>query len=170
MAFCSNLLYLNLRHNRLNAFPESVCSFSPYHARIVTHVLQVLHLRNLQILDLSHNSITSIPDGIKMMFSLMFLAAEKNQIERLPLCIGEMSRLTKIKVEANPIEFPPPEVFVPSTFGSSPGGHPMEEARQICSQVKSFLHEAAVRERSGGSGSPRYVWRYVKYLCSLFLT
>lgn len=90
------------------------------------------------------------------MISLMFLAAEHNQIRRLPLCIGEMSRLTKIKVEANPIEFPPTEVFVPNNYGSSPGGHPVEEARQICSQVKSYLREAALREQSEGIETPKY--------------
>ncbi|GAB7348185.1 hypothetical protein MBLNU459_g6191t1 [Dothideomycetes sp. NU459] len=126
---------LSLGHNRLTQVPAEI----------------VLHLRNLQILDLSHNNISSIPDTVKSMFSLMFLAVEQNQIRRLPVCIGEMSRLTKIKVGSNPIEFPPPDIFVPSSYGSSPGGAPVEEARQICSQVKSYLREVALKEQSEGS-------------------
>ena len=62
--------------------------------------------------------------------------------------MGEMSRLQKIKVGANPIEFPPPDVFVPNPLGgASPGGMPVEEARQICSQVKLYLREHKEQER-----------------------
>ncbi|KAG9601625.1 hypothetical protein KCV04_g19296, partial [Aureobasidium melanogenum] len=132
LIFCSNLLYLNLRHNKLNAFPEPV-----------------FHLRKLQILDLSHNNITSVPDDVGLMYSLMFLAIESNQIKRLPICMGEMSRLQKLKVGSKSMEFPPPEVFVPNPLGASPGGPPVEEARQVCSQVKLFLREYKQREILG---------------------
>ncbi|KAI4727011.1 hypothetical protein E4T49_05273 [Aureobasidium sp. EXF-10728] len=132
LIFCSNLLYLNLRHNKLNAFPEPV-----------------FHLRKLQILDLSHNNITSVPDDVGLMYSLMFLAIESNQIKRLPICMGEMSRLQKLKVGSKSMEFPPPEVFIPNPLSTSPGGPLVEEARQVCSQVKLFLREYKQREILG---------------------
>lgn len=110
---------------------------------------KVFHLRKLQILDLSHNNISTVPDDVGLMYSLMFLAIESNQIKRLPTCMGEMSRLQKLKVGSKSMEFPPPEVFVPNPLGASPGGPPVEEARQICSQVKLFLREYKQREMLG---------------------
>lgn len=83
------------------------------------------------------------------MHSLMFLAIESNQIKRLPTCMGEMSRLQKLKVGSKSMEFPPPEIFVPNPLGASPGGQQIEEARQICSQVKLFLREYKQREMLG---------------------
>lgn len=87
------------------------------------------------------------------MYSLMFLAIESNQIKRLPACMGEMSRLQKIKLGDNPMVFPPPEVFVPNPLGASPGGVPVEKARQICSQVKLYLREFKQRETMSADAS-----------------
>ena len=114
---------------------------------MILTVDQVLGLSNLQILDLSYNEISVVPEDIKKMYSLMFIALEGNKIQRLPICIGEMSRLTKVKFGGNPIEFPPPEVLIANSSGSSVAGFRVEEARQICSQLKGFLRSQAPRSQ-----------------------
>lgn len=108
---------------------------------------QVLGLKNLQILDFSFNAISVVPEGIKQMYSLMFLALEGNQIKRLPTCIGEMSRLTKVKFGGNPLKFPPTEVLSADLNGGAWNGIQIEESRQICTQLKSFLRKYARGEQ-----------------------
>jgi len=77
----------------------------------------------------------------------MFLALEGNRIKRLPVCLGEMARLTKVKFGGNPLEFPPREVLLPNMNGSSRNGAHVEESRQICTQLKNFLKDHALREQ-----------------------
>lgn len=109
--------------------------------------MQVVGLKNLQILDFSFNDISVVPEDIRKMYSLMFLALEGNKIKRLPTCLGEMSRLTKVKFGGNPLEFPPREVLTVHTNANPSNGFRVEEARQICFQLKSFLKEYAQREQ-----------------------
>ena len=45
------------------------------------------------------------------MTSLKFLAVARNKITRLPLALGEMGSLSKLKFDENPIEFPPPDAL-----------------------------------------------------------
>lgn len=113
---------------------------------------QVLGLKNLQILDFSYNHVSIIPEEISKMYSLMFLAMEGNNIKRLPVCIGEMSRLTKVKFGGNPLEFPPRDVMTVATNGGSPEGAQIEESRQICTQLKAYLKDYAVREHERRRG------------------
>ncbi|USW58596.1 Putative RAM signaling pathway, SOG2, leucine-rich repeat domain superfamily [Septoria linicola] len=122
---CDRLRYLNLRWNKLRAFPEAVLS-----------------LPKLEILDISKNTIESIPEDIKKMTNLKFLAVARNQITRLPLAIGEMN-LVKLKFDENPIEFPPPEALKPSTLSSVES----EKDKDMCQQVKRFMKTAAMRQR-----------------------
>lgn len=119
---------------------------------------KVLGLKNLQILDMSYNHVSVIPEEIRKMFSLMFLAMEGNKIKRLPVCLGEMSRLTKVKFGGNPIEFPPRRILTAHGNGHPPSG---EKSRQICSQLKLYLKEYAastakdVGRRAAGLYDPR---------------
>jgi Leucine-rich repeat (LRR) protein len=149
VALCTNLLYLNLRHNKFSAIPDSVGDVSHHcDKHSITNLMgQILGLKNLQILDLSFNDISIVPENIKQMYSLMFIALEGNRIKRLPVCLGDMSRLTKVKFGDNPIEFPPREVLIANPNANHPNGVQIEEARQICSQLKDFLKHYALREQ-----------------------
>jgi hypothetical protein len=95
----------------------------------------------------------------------MFLAVESNHIKRLPLCMGEMSRLQKLKVASKSIDFPPPQVFVINPLTASPGGPPVEEARQICSQVKLYLREYKQRKILGRETSDLRYYSCAKVTC-----
>lgn len=93
---------------------------------------------------MSKNRIVSIPEDIKSMTSLKFLAIAKNKITRLPLALGHMPSLSKLKFDENPIEFPPPDAIksVPNYMSSS-----IESEKDTCQQVKRFLKAASQRER-----------------------
>lgn len=122
-------------------FPKQyVCS--QWSERQTSDVTQVLSLPKLEILDISKNAIESIPEDIKKMTNLKFLAVARNQITRLPLAIGEMN-LVKLKFDENPIEFPPPEALKPSTLSSVES----EKDKDMCQQVKRFMKTAAMRQR-----------------------
>lgn len=106
-------------------------------------VTQVLSLPKLEILDISKNAIDAIPEDIKKMTNLKFLAVARNNIKRLPLALGEMN-LVKLKFDENPIEFPPPDVFKPNMDSNVVES---EKDKDMCQQVKRFMKAAALRER-----------------------
>lgn len=95
-------------------------------------------------MDISKNSIVAIPEEIKNMSSLKFLAIAKNKITRLPLALGEMPSLSKLKFDENPIEFPPPEALKPSENHNVSS---IESEKDVCQQVKRFLRATAVQQR-----------------------
>lgn len=149
IALCSRLFYLNLRWNDLTTFPEAVshipvyCACAPVYT--VTELSQILRLDGLQTLDLSRNRMTSIPDGIRNMTSLKFLAFTSNKVTQLPLCLGDMQTLTKLRLDDNPITFPPPEEYTPSEeIQKRPG---FEANQYVCAQVKRVLRSTSMRER-----------------------
>lgn len=80
------------------------------------------------------------------MTSLKFLAIARNKITRLPLALGDMNSLHKLKFDENPIEFPPPDALklsadrVASSIES-------EKEKDACLQVKRFLKATALRQR-----------------------
>lgn len=83
--------------------------------------------------------------------SLKVLSVEKNRIEALPLCLADMASLQVIKLQGNPIRFPPKEVLQPSAT-SPPNGVVSESEidTAITSQIKKFLRERqkAITDRS----------------------
>lgn len=86
------------------------------------------------------------------MTSLKVLSVEKNRIEALPLCIADMTSLQVIKLQGNPIKFPPREILQPAASSPPNGGTPPESERDtgITSQIKRFLKERqkAITDRS----------------------
>ena len=106
----------------------------------------MLQLSRLEILDLSKNRISSIPEDINKMTSLKFLAVSRNKITRLPLALGEMNSLGKLKFDENPIEFPPPEVYQPSQDHMT-SSLEIEKVVDVCQEVKKFLRATAIKQR-----------------------
>lgn len=106
--------------------------------------MQVLSLVKLEILDISKNSIDGIPEDIKKMTNLKFLAVARNQIKRLPYALGEMN-LVKLKFDENPIEFPPPEALKLSADRINASVE-SEKDKDMCQQVKRYMKTAAMRE------------------------
>lgn len=85
----------------------------------------------------------AIPEAIGRMTSLKFLAAVRNQITRLPLALGDMVSLSKLKYDDNPIEFPPPDALRSPQAADGP----LDKEKDICLVVKRYLRECAAKER-----------------------
>ena len=97
------------------------------------------------------NKLKSIPPELVNLTSLKVLSVEKNRIEVLPLCIADMASLQVVKLQGNPVRFPPKEVLqAPAT--SPPNGTASESEidTAITSQIKKFLRERqkAITDRS----------------------
>ena len=127
---------------------------------------QILQLSNLEILDLSKNSITSIPEDINRLSSLRFLAISNNKVTRLPLAIGDMTNLGRLKVDENPIIFPPPEIFKPSRDKTASRAD-VQRSSDVCQNVKRFLKETANKEKQKMASEDEL--RYVRsmHMCSI---
>ncbi len=81
------------------------------------------------------------------MVSLKFLAVARNNISRLPLALGDMPSLSKLKYDENPIEFPPPDVIkLPKKTGAS--SLETEREKEVCRMVKHYLRDAATKQRA----------------------
>jgi Leucine-rich repeat (LRR) protein len=71
---------------------------------------QILKLTSLEILDLCHNRLTSIPIEIVNLTSLKVLSIYKNTIKELPLCLGNLKSLQVLKFSGSQLVLPPPDV------------------------------------------------------------
>jgi len=80
------------------------------------------------------------------MTSLKFLAVARNRITRLPLALGDMPSLSKLKFDENPLEFPPLDALNPSPDRLASSIEP-EKEKDVCAQVKRFMKAAALREK-----------------------
>jgi hypothetical protein len=60
----------------------------------------------LEILDLSRNKITTLPDEIKKLSSLRVLSIMQNRLDDLPPGLSDMNKLQILKVAGNPLQSP----------------------------------------------------------------
>ncbi|KAL4921247.1 RAM signaling pathway protein-domain-containing protein [Aspergillus aurantiobrunneus] len=67
---------------------------------------QVIKLPLLEILDLSRNKISQLPEEIKKLTSLRVLSVMQNRLDDLPLGISDMNKLQILKVAGNPLQYP----------------------------------------------------------------
>jgi hypothetical protein len=58
----------------------------------------------LEILDLSRNKLTRVPDEIKDMKTLRVLSLLNNNIAELPSCVGFLDTLRILKLAGNPLK------------------------------------------------------------------
>lgn len=76
---------------------------------------------------------------------------QKNRIEDLPLCIADMSSLQVLKLDGNPVKFPPREILTAQSMSPPNSGFPKEnEIDEVytTSQIKRFLKQKAMADRS----------------------
>jgi hypothetical protein len=73
------------------------------------------------------------------MTSLKVFAMQKNNVERLPTSLGDMSRLRVLKVDENPLVFPPRKVLLadPDYVGA-----PIDKVMlHITEKIKRYLRQ-----------------------------
>ena len=95
----------------------------------------------------------ALPPEIVKMSSLKVLAVPKNQITHLPHCLADMPSLYWIKLEGNPLKYPPPEVLqVQGTGGHNDLAMKDSEKTEIAATaaIKKFLKQ----EATGAAESP----------------
>lgn len=82
--------------------------------------------------------------------SLKVFALQKNALKRLPLCLADMGSLQMIKLEGNPIQFPPREVFLAPASSPPHDGYTKEpEVKEvtITTNIKKFLRQHVQNDR-----------------------
>ena len=84
------------------------------------------------------------------MTSLKFLAVARNKITRLPLALGDMPSLSKLKFDDNPIVFPPLNEILQPASGQPPLSAELGEEKDVCQKVKKFLKQQSLRQRMLG--------------------
>lgn len=130
--------------------------------------MQLCGLKSLEILDLGRNQLKELPPDIVKLSSLKVFAVQKNLVKQLPLCLAEMGSLQMIKLDGNPITFPPREVL--QAPASSPPNDVTKETEVkeviITANIKKFLKQhsqnmqmeaeaAASEDSSEGVETPR---------------
>ncbi|TBU65619.1 RAM signaling pathway protein-domain-containing protein [Dichomitus squalens] len=92
MAFSllSRLRYLVLKNNSFTVFPD---------------VLTVMP--SLEILDISRNKIKRLPSQPGSLVNLRVFSLTRNKLHRLPPYLAKFKQLTLLKVDQNPLEWPP---------------------------------------------------------------
>jgi Leucine-rich repeat (LRR) protein len=86
-----------------------------------------------------------LPDEIANLTSLKVLAIQRNRIERLPLCLADMGRLQVMKIDGNPITFPPADVWSKKDTPSLANDN--ERDAVVTTNIKRYLRQFATRER-----------------------
>ena len=98
-----------------------------------------------------------LPPEIVKLSSLKVLSIPKNKITHLPLCMADMPSLSVVKLEGNPLKYPPPEILqVQGTSGPNDGPGRESELTEVAATalIKKFLkQEASGRADSPGDGS-----------------
>ncbi len=118
---------------------------------------QVYKLPQLEILDLSRNKLSKVPDEIGNMKALRVLSLLNNYIETIPYCLGTLDTLRILKLAGNPLS---PELMriVNGSDGTySPSLATMtdnEKDTLLTKRIKKHLKvEAAAKESGDGSSS-----------------
>lgn len=93
-ALLSRLRYLNLQNNSFTSFPD---------------VLTVMP--SLEILDISRNKIKRLPSQSGSLINLRVFCLSRNKITRIPGYFTDFRELDVLKVDHNPIEWPPKNVM-----------------------------------------------------------
>lgn len=91
-----------------------------------------------------------LPPEIVKLASLKVFSVQKNRIEELPLCLADMASLQMLKLDGNPIRFPPPEVF--QVQGGSPSMEGVLKESEVTevtvtSYLKKYLKQKQVNGR-----------------------
>ncbi|TFY66661.1 hypothetical protein EVG20_g4426 [Dentipellis fragilis] len=92
-ALLSRLRYLNLKSNSFSVFPD---------------VLTIMP--SLEVLDIGRNKLKRLPSQPGSLINLRVFSIYKNRITKLPPYLAQFKKLNILRIEANPLEWPPKSV------------------------------------------------------------
>jgi len=121
----------------------------------------VYKLPLLEILDISRNKISHLPEEIKKLTSLRVLSVMQNRLEDLPLGLSEMSKLQILKVAGNPLKAPLRQALEDSESVIAPSMSDNEKEVAVTAELKRFMktRQLDTTPEMEGNGEPRYgVW------------
>lgn len=94
----------------------------------------------LEILDLSRNKISQLPEEIKKLSSLRVLSVMQNRLDDLPLGVSDMNKLQILKVAGNPLRNPLRELLETSETDIAPSTMTDNEKEvAVTAELKRFL-------------------------------
>ena len=122
--------------------------------------LKIYRLPQLEILDLSRNRLSRIPEETKNMKSLRVLSVLNNNIDDVPFCLGYLDTLKVLKLAGNPLTHDLKRIVdgtdgSPSRIGTSVTDY--EKDALLTKKVKKYLKAAATAAASESGGESRYV-------------
>lgn len=83
------------------------------------------------------------------MTALKVFAMQKNRIERLPVSMGDMNNLIVIKVDDNPLIFPPTEIWRDHPAAGRPGvGASEKQMLATAARIKKWLKQQSQKNNS----------------------
>ncbi|KAH9180629.1 RAM signaling pathway protein-domain-containing protein [Lactarius sanguifluus] len=97
----SRLRYLNLKNNCLTMFPDV----------LTPHVIKLTAMPSLEILDIGRNKLRRLPSQPGSLVNLRVFSFYKNKITRLPPYMAKFTRLSILRAEQNPWEWPPKSIM-----------------------------------------------------------
>lgn len=101
---------------------------------------QVYELPLLEILDLSRNKISCLPEEINRLTSLRVLSVMQNRLEELPLGLSDMGKLQILKIAGNPLRYPLRRVLEASETDIAPSSMTDNEKEvAVTAELKRFL-------------------------------
>lgn len=114
-------------------------------------------LPQLEILDLSRNKLSKVPDEIGNMKALRVLSLLNNYIETIPYCLGNLDTLRILKLAGNPLSSDLMRIVNGSDGAYSPSLATLtdnEKDTLLTKRIKKHLKvEAAAKESGDGSSS-----------------
>lgn len=132
--------------------------------------LKICRLPQLEILDLSRNKLSKVPDEIKDMKTLRVLSLLNNNIAELPSCVGFLDTLRILKLAGNPLKGNLKRIVDGNDASSSPPPTALadnEKEAIVTRKVKKLLKsEAAANELGEESRLVMLIFLpYVAHLC-----
>ncbi len=133
---------------------------------------KIFGLPQLEILDLSRNKISEVPDEIEQMKALRVFSIQHNNIGDLPFCLGSINTLRMLKLTGNPLT--PRLKRIVEGSDISPGPSPafvdneIEKDTMSTKKVLEYLRTLAAAKDS--EGDSRYVLRNVIFAYCLPLS
>lgn len=111
--------------------------------------IQVYKLPQLEILDLSRNKLSRVPEEIENMKALRVLSLLNNNIGDLPPCLGLLDALRVLKIAGNPLVPTLLRILDGSDGSSSPPLTALadnEKESLVTRKIKKYLKAEAVKE------------------------
>lgn len=120
------------------------------------NLIQIYKLPLLEILDLSRNKISRIPDEVRKLTSLRVFSIMQNRLDDLPVGLADMNKLQILKVSGNFLKFPLRRVLEnKESEVSSLTTSTNEKEAMVTAELKRFLktrrQQSATPEPESGS-------------------